>query len=85
MSDQTTFRLPHPLAQALARRARELGIPKSRLVREALEYYLAQEQPLDPARIRERTAPYLGALRLDPKRLVADPTARLLRERNWRR
>lgn len=85
MSEQTTLRLPTPLAQLLARRARARGVPKSQLVREALELYLMETTPLSPDRIRERTAPYLGAVRLDPKRLASDPVARLIRERNWRR
>jgi predicted DNA-binding protein len=37
---QVTFRLPRRLARALARRARERGVPKSHLVREVLEAYL---------------------------------------------
>lgn len=85
METQTTFRLPAPLAQALTRLARERGVPKSQLVREALEQYLAQDEPLTPNQVRERTAPYIGALRLDAGRLRADPGARLIREHNWRR
>lgn len=41
MEDQVTFRLPRAVARVLARRARERGVPKSQLVREALETYLA--------------------------------------------
>jgi hypothetical protein len=84
MTTQTTFRLPTALALALARRASERGVPKSRLVREALEQYLAGSAPLDAGRVRERTAPYLGAIRLDAARPGDDPGARLIRERNWR-
>lgn len=84
MSEQTTFRLPTALAAALARRARERGVPKSHLVREALEQYLAASEPLDAARVRERSAPYLGALRLHAGRMGDDPGARLIREHNWR-
>jgi hypothetical protein len=79
---QTTIRLPAPLAQALSRRARELRVPKSRLVREALERFLSETGTPDPGLIRERTALYLGALRL--KSPGSDPTARLIREHNWR-
>lgn len=84
METQTTFRLPTPLAQALARLARERGVPKSQLVREALEQYLAQGEPLTPNQVRERTSPYIGALRLDAAKIRSDPGARLIRERNWR-
>ena len=84
MNTQTTFRLPTPLAQALTRLARERGVPKSQLVREALEQYLAQDEPPSPSQVRERTAPYIGALRLVAAKLRSDPGARLIRERTWR-
>lgn len=84
MADQTSFRLPPALARALARRARERGVPKSQVVREALEQYFAASEPLDADHVRERTAPYLGALELDAQRLGHDPTAGLIREHNWR-
>lgn len=84
MADQTSFRLPTTLAQALARAAEERGIPKSQLVREALERYLAGEDPLLPGQVRERSAAYLGALDLDECRAATDPTARLIRKHNWR-
>ena len=85
MKDQTTFRLPPALARALARRARERGVPKSHLVREALERYLALPSVPDANLVRERSAPYLGALQLDESRLASDGVARLIRDRNWRR
>lgn len=84
MSGQTSLRLPTALARALERRARERGVPKSQLVREALELYLAAAPPLTLDRVRERSAPYLGALALDAGRVSADPGARLIREHNWR-
>jgi hypothetical protein len=85
MSDQTTLRLPEDLARRLDKRARSLGVPKSQVVREALAQYLAE--PMDtrpPMTVRERSAPYIGALRLDQRKIKADPAARLIRERNWR-
>lgn len=82
---QTSFRLPSSLARALERRARERGVPKSQLVREALELYLEQPDTGAADRVRERTASYLGAFELDPRRAGSDPTARLIRDRNWRR
>jgi len=85
MADQTSFRLPTPLARALARAARARGVPKSQLVREALEQYLAQQEPAQsPATVRERSATYIGSVRLDAEALAADPTARMIRQRNWR-
>lgn len=84
MTTQTTFRLPTTLARALARQARERGVPKSQLVREALEQYLAEGAPPTAGLVRERTLPYMGALQLDLSRISSDPGARLIRDRNWR-
>ena len=87
MADQTSFRLPTPLARALSRAARARGVPKSQLVREALELYLANDEPVaarSPASVKERSAPYIGAVRLDAGALAADPDARMIRQRNWR-
>ena len=85
MSDQTSFRLSGPLARALARAARARGVPKSQLVREALEQYLADEMPAHArATVQERSAPYVGAVRLDARAITADPSARMIRRRNWR-
>jgi predicted DNA-binding protein len=85
MADQTSFRLPTPLARALSRAARARGVPKSQLVREALEQYLAQEEPARAAAsVKERSAPYIGSVRLDAAALAADPAARMIRQRNWR-
>jgi predicted DNA-binding protein len=85
MSDQTSFRLPTPLARALARLARARGVPKSQLVREALERYLAESEPVPTAAaVRERSAAYIGAVRLDTRALAADESTRLIRQRNWR-
>jgi predicted DNA-binding protein len=85
MADQTSFRLPTPLARALARAARARGVPKSQLVREALERYLAQEEPAQAsASVKERSAPYIGSVRLDAGALAADAAARMIRQRNWR-
>lgn len=84
MDTQTTIRLPRRLADALDRLARERGVPKSQLIREALDRYLAEPVGPAPDRVRERSAPYLGALALDHGRSDADPEARLIRSRNWR-
>lgn len=79
---QTTFRLPDSLSRALARHAAERRIPKSQVVREALEAYLAAPAQPVADRVRERSAPYLGALSL--RHHPSDPVARLIRTRNWR-
>ena len=84
-ADQTSFRLPTPLARALARAARTRGVPKSQLVREALERYLADEGPAQStATVKERSAAYIGSVRLDKRAVAADPAARMIRQRNWR-
>ncbi len=84
MATQTTFRLSASLARALARQARERGVPKSQLVREALEQYLAEGAPPAAGLVRERTLPYIGSLQLDVSRISSEPGARLIRDRNWR-
>ena len=85
MADQTSFRLPTSLARALARLARERGVPKSQVVREALERYLAEQEPASsPTSLKERSARYVGAVRLDTRAVATDPTARMIRQRNWR-
>jgi hypothetical protein len=86
MESQVTFRLPRDVARVLARRARERGVPKSQVVREALETYLAgpaaESGPIDP---RQRIAPFIGAATLDPAAIERDAIARQIRQHNWRR
>jgi predicted DNA-binding protein len=85
MADQTSFRLPTSLARALARLARERGVPKSQLVREALELYLAEQEPApSPTSVKERSAQYVGSVRLNSRAVASDPTTRMIRQRNWR-
>jgi hypothetical protein len=85
MPGQTTFRLPEDLLQALDRAARARGVPRSQLVREALQRYLAApEAPRAPVSVQQRSAPYIGAVRLDPRVEGRDPTAALIRRHNWR-
>ncbi len=85
MDDQLTFRLPRAVARALARRARERQVPKSLLVREALEAYLGAPggtaEPVDP---QVRIAPFVGAVTLDRAAIDRDAIARQIRRRNWR-
>jgi metal-responsive CopG/Arc/MetJ family transcriptional regulator len=84
MDDQVTFRIPRELARALNRSARERGVPKSQLVREALREYLAAEPEPEPGEIWRRIAKYKGIAALDHAAIEADPIARQIREHNWR-
>ena len=85
MDTQLTFRLPRDVARALARRARERRVPRSHVVREALEAYLAVPAPgPSPLLVRERIAPFVGAVRLDPAAFERDAIMREIRRRNWR-
>lgn len=60
-------------------------MPKSLLVREALEAYLGASGPAahagDPMR---RIAPFVGAVTLDRAAIERDAIARQIRRRNWR-
>jgi predicted DNA-binding protein len=84
--EQVTLRLPRALARQLARRARELGEPKSHVVREALQHYLAPEPlvAIDPAAAWERVKHMVGAFPLDHDAIERDEIARQIRDHNWR-
>ena len=86
MASQTSFRLPPDLLRALGRLARQRGVPKSQLVREALEQYLTSastENVAQPMSVRERSAPYIGSISLrDPS--PADEITIQIRRHNWR-
>lgn len=85
MDDQLTLRLPVDLASRLERRAREAGVKRSAVVREALLAYLGPEGvPAKPLAVRERLAPFVGAIRLDRPALERDELAQRLRDHNWR-
>jgi hypothetical protein len=85
MADQTSFRLPPEMLLELARVARQRGVPKSQLVREALERYLANpaaaDSPTLPVSIR--SAPFIGAVNLSGPG-DAEAIADRVRRRNWR-
>lgn len=94
MADQTSFRLPREMLRELTRVAKQRGVPKSVLVREALEAYLALKPvPVDvpgsasatPSllSVRDRTAPYIGAINLSGPG-DAEAIADRVRRRNWR-
>ena len=84
MDDQLTFRIPRGLSRALNRSARERGVPKSQLVREALREYLGAVQRLPPGEAWKRLARYKGIAPLDEAAIEADPIARQIRDHNWR-
>ena len=85
MDDQMTLRLPGDLARRLARRAREAGVKRSAVVREALVAFLGPDHaPVRPLAVRERLGPFIGAVRLDRPALERDELARQLRDHNWR-
>ena len=83
MDSQFTLRLPAPLARAVARRARERGVLRSVVVREALEAYLAPPPAPDAEALWRQAAPLVGSMRLTAPDESGDLAARL-RAHNWR-
>ena len=87
MDEQLTFRIPPELARLLIRRARERGVPRSLVVREALAGYLADAPPASapsPAGPWGRLDRFVGAVKLDPAKVESDELARRVRDHNWR-
>jgi predicted transcriptional regulator len=85
MENQLTFRLPREIARALARRAQERRVPKSLVVREALEAYLGTSGAgAEGVDARRRIAAFVGAVALDRAAIDRDAIARQIRRRNWR-
>jgi hypothetical protein len=82
---QLTLRLPRELARALAERARESGTPKSQLVREALQAYLAGGAEVDQHAAWQRVARLVGSVALDPAAVERDVIASQIRSHNWRK
>lgn len=66
MAGQTSFRLPQNMLRALNKLARQRGVPKSQVVREAIEQYLAgsSTNQTKAMSVRERSAPYIGSINL---------------------
>ena len=86
MDQQTSFRLPRDMLRELERLSKERGVPKSRLVREALElYFSAPPQPADSPALtaRDRSAPYIGLVDLTGPG-DSESIADRVRRRNWR-
>jgi predicted DNA-binding protein len=83
--DQITLRLPRELTRAIARRARQSGVPRSQVVREAIVQYLAAAVPgQTPENVWERLAPLVGSVALDHAAAERDALARRIRAHNWR-
>jgi hypothetical protein len=80
---QLTLRLPRDLDRVLARRARERGVPKSQVVREALQAYLAAGNEGGDA-AWQKAAPLVGSLALDASAVERDAIAAQVRAHNWR-
>jgi hypothetical protein len=85
MAEQTSFRLPLETLRELGRVAKARGVPKSQLVREALELYLAKPAPAESAglSVQDRSAPYIGSINLSGPG-DAEGIADRVRRRNWR-
>ncbi|HEX6316817.1 MAG TPA: ribbon-helix-helix protein, CopG family [Gemmatimonadaceae bacterium] len=85
MAGQTSFRLPREMLRELGRVARARGVPKSQLVREALEQYLARPtaEGSPGLSIRDRSAPYIASINLSGPG-DAESIADRVRRRNWR-
>lgn len=64
-----TLRLANAVAKALARRARELGVPKSQLAREAVARYVSASPVVAAAGVpaRELAARWVGIPSLSPE------------------
>ena len=85
MENQLTLRVPADLARRLAARAKAAGVKRSQVVREALQAFLSSTPELPRTNsVRERLAPYIGAVTLDAPSTERDELARRLREHNWR-
>ncbi|HEX7123601.1 MAG TPA: ribbon-helix-helix protein, CopG family [Gemmatimonadaceae bacterium] len=83
MTDQTSFRLPRDLLRSLTRVAKERGVPRSQVVREALQAYLAGPA-VPPGEAWNRVAPLAGSVSLDHPAIERDQLAAAIRRHNWR-
>lgn len=84
MDDQLSLRLPADLAKALERESRERGVPRSQMVREAVQAYLGAPVVSPGMTTWDRIAPYQGALSRNPEDAEASEIARRVRQHNWR-
>jgi hypothetical protein len=84
MDTQLTLRIGRDLASRLDAHARVAGARRSAVVRAALEAYLAPAVTTPVRAVRERMAPYVGVLRVDPAAIERDELTRTIRAHNWR-
>ena len=85
MDNQLTLRVPADLARRLAARAKAGGVKRSQVVREALQMYLASApEQARTTSVKERLAPYIGAVTLDAPSAERDELSQRLRSHNWR-
>lgn len=84
MDSQITLRLSKELARALAKRAKARGVPKSQLVREAVQKYLAEPEQESDEAFWERNKHFIGSVQGDHEAMMADPIARQMYEHNFR-
>ncbi|MFQ5702729.1 MAG: ribbon-helix-helix protein, CopG family [Gemmatimonadales bacterium] len=83
MEDQITLRVSRELYRALTRQARKQGVAKSRLVREAIETYLAATSGEEaPTATWDRLAPLIGSVCLDRSAIEQDALTRQISEHN---
>lgn len=72
------------MLRELGRLAKERGVPRSQLVREALELYLARPATESPVlTVRDRSAPDIGSIDLTGPG-DSESVADRVRRRNWR-
>ncbi|MGH7655258.1 MAG: ribbon-helix-helix protein, CopG family [Gemmatimonadaceae bacterium] len=84
MNEQLTLRLGRDLAARIDASARAAGVKRSAVVRAALEAYLPAAQTAAKRSVKERLAPYVGVLTVNPDSVERDHLARTIREHNWR-
>jgi metal-responsive CopG/Arc/MetJ family transcriptional regulator len=81
---QITLRIPKELARVLSRKAKARGVPKSQLVREAVQKYVAEPEQESDEAFWARARPFIGSVHGDHEAMMADPLARQIYEHNWR-
>ena len=85
MENQLTLRVPADLARRLAARAKAGGVKRSQVVREALQMYLASApKQARTTSVKERLAPYIGAVTLDAPSAERDELSQRLRSQSRR-
>ena len=82
--EQVTLRLPAELARKLEYGARRRRVPKSQLVREALQAYLAQPVVEPTLSAWERVAELVGTLPEAADAHEQDLLRQQIRAHNWR-